>query len=424
MDDLTLTELMQKIESGDARVCVIGLGYVGQPLASALSEHFKVFGYDVNGKAASIPGVERLETVAGCDIYIICVPTPLDANKEPDLGAVRDACGKVVDVLVSGNFVILESTTYPGTTEEVVRPILEKSGLRAGGDFGLAYSPERIDPGNSRYNISNTPKIVGGLTEECTDIAAAFYGKIAEVYRVRDCRAAEAAKMVENVFRNVNIALANELALIFERMDIDTWEVIDAAATKPFGYMPFYPGPGVGGHCIPLDPYYLAYQAKKYGITAQFIRMSGEFNDYMPKHVVELAEMGLASKGKTLRGSKVAIFGLAYKPNISDTRESPAFKIIEELKAEGAEVLVHDPYVDSLEHGGRTYVSHSMEEAAEPSDCIILVTAHKQFSSLKTNPAPLVGKVVVDCKNILQPGEGYTYLGVGKPHDISGVDGR
>lgn len=250
------------------------------------------------------------EDLRRCDILIICVPTPLSEDRTPDLSYIKSACRTIAIVLHPGQFVILESTTYPGTTDEVVVPILEETGLVAGSDFGVAYSPERVDPGNKNFPIDRIPTVVGGITPECTEITGALYGSVMDqVVPVRDAATAEAVKMMENIFRNVNIALVNEMALIFERMGIDTWEVIDAAATKPYGFMPFYPGPGIGGHCIPLDPYYMSYRAKKYGFIPRFIETSGEINEFMKMHVINLAERGLHQVGRRLFGAKVAVMG-------------------------------------------------------------------------------------------------------------------
>jgi len=338
------------------------------------------------------------------------VPTPLREDKTPDLSYVKDAARTVGRILRRGQFVILESTTYPGTTEEVLIPILEEeSGLKVIEDFGVAYSPERIDPGNKRYKIENTPKVVGGLTPEFTELASMLYGSVIEkIVPVKDCKTAEAVKMLENVFRNVNIALVNELALIFEKMGIDIWEVIEAAKTKPYGFMAFYPGPGVGGHCIPVDPYYLSYRAKQFGIIPRFIETAGEINNYMPVHTVNLAETGLRKIGRKIRGAKVAVLGLAYKADISDTRESPAIKIIEELIERGAQVKVYDPYVKSVRTKFGTFrVTETLEDILKWSDCVIFVTDHSLFKEKMEEILKIFGetstkKVIVDSRNIFE----------------------
>ena len=310
-----MENLLNEIKEQSVTVGILGLGYVGLPLAMAFSKKFTVVGYDVNRNTVDLlqsgkshildvpeetinnfvnnsffPTDDPLE-LKKCNIIIICVPTPLTEERIPDLSYVKSASETVAGILNKSQFVILESTTYPGTTEEVVIPILEESGLKAGIDFGVAYSPERIDPGNKQFTVDEVPKVVGGMNDECTEIAAALYGSIiSEIVPVRDMRTAESVKMMENIFRNVNIALVNEMALIFERMGIDTWEVVDAAASKPYGFMPFYPGPGIGGHCIPLDPFYMSYKAKKYGFIPRFIETSGEINEFMKTHAVNLSE--------------------------------------------------------------------------------------------------------------------------------------
>jgi UDP-N-acetyl-D-glucosamine dehydrogenase len=315
---VSLKELYEKISNGSAKVGIIGLGYVGLPLAITISKKFQVIGYDnseelihllKNGKSPFIDvddsdltkhlykaftPTENGKDLGGCDFIIICVPTPLDFEKKPDLSYIKAACSTINKILKNGQFIILESTTYPGTTDDVIVPILEEGGLKAGLDFGLAYSPERVDPGNKTFVLHKIPKVVGGVNELCTDIAAVFYENIlcANIIKARNCKTAEASKIVENIFRDVNIALVNELSLVFEKMDINTWEVIEIASSKPFGFMPFYPGPGVGGHCIPLDPFYLSYEAKKYDFIPRFIELSAEINDFMPVHAANLVRRG------------------------------------------------------------------------------------------------------------------------------------
>jgi len=397
------TNLPQRIKEKSVIVGIVGLGYVGLPLAMAFSKKFKVVGYDTNDKNIEFlnQGKSYIEDIDNkkidtekfyptsdykelkrCDFIIITVPTPLKENKTPDLFYVRNATKMIGKILRKGHFVILESTTYPGTTEEILIPILEKeSGLKVIEDFGVAYSPERVDPGNKKYKIENTPKVVGSITPEFTEIVMMFYSTIIEkIVKVKDCKTAEAVKMVENVFRNVNIALVNELALIFENMGINIWDVINAAKTKPYGFMAFYPGPGVGGHCIPLDPYYISYRAKQFGIIPRFIETAGEINDYMPIHIVNLAEKGLKKISKKIRDTKVAVLGLSYKPDISDTRESPAIRIIEELIERDADIKVYDPHVKSIKTNfGEFYSEENIEEILKWAECIIFVTAHKLF---------------------------------------------
>ena len=428
-----LKELNRKLDNGSAVIGIVGLGYVGLPLAVTFSRRFKVIGYDVNpqkieslkqGRSyvedvpdttinhAKFHPTNKINELKEANFIIITVPTPLREDKTPDLSYVRDAARKVGGILQKGQFVILESTTYPGTTREVLVPILEQeSGLKVIYDFGVAYSPERVDPGNKKYTIENTPKVVGGLIPEFTDVATKLYQTvIKEVIPVTDCKTAEAVKMLENIFRNVNIALVNELALIFEKMGIDIWEVIEAAKTKPYGFMAFYPGPGIGGHCIPLDPYYLAYKAKQHGIIPRFIETSGEINDYMPIHTVNLAVSGLSRVGKNIYNANVAILGLAYKADISDTRESPARRIIEELVERGANVRVYDPHAKSiLTRAGMFNSEENLNELLDWADVIIITTDHKFFKEklgeiiTKTlNSSKYTTKVIIDGRNILK----------------------
>jgi UDP-N-acetyl-D-glucosamine dehydrogenase len=442
-----IKKLSRMIDEKSANIGIIGLGYVGLPLAIEFSKKFNVIGYDVNDSAVetltdgksyiqdipdsvitsqigrSFHPTTCSEELSKCDFIIICVPTPLTVENEPDLSYIKSSCQAILQVLRKGQFVILESTTYPGTTEEVILPILEESGLNIIEDFGLAYSPERIDPGNANYTVSNTPKVVGGINEECTEIALRLYGSIIEhVVPVQDAKTAEAVKIVENIFRNVNIALVNELSLIFEKMNIDTWEVIDAASTKPYGFMPFYPGPGIGGHCIPLDPFYMSYKAKKYGFIPRFIETSGEINNFMRIHAVNLVERGLKQVGKRVYGSNVAVMGLAYKKDISDTRESPAKKIIEELVNLGVNVKVYDPNSISIKTLIGTFHSEeSIESTLINCDCAVFVTDHSQFKELNIQETfkDMTSPVVVDCKNIFSNPSGLVYLGIGKNNQFN-----
>ena len=333
---------------------------------------------------------------------------PLKEDKNPDLSFIIESAKVISKYMREKQIIVLESTTYPGTTTEVLLPILEeKSGLKVIKDFGIAYSPERIDPGNIKYNIRNTPKIVGSIDDSLCDIVLLLYKSIVEdVIKVSNCETAEAVKILENVFRNVNIALINELAIIFKNMGINIWETIEAAKTKPYGFMPFYPGPGVGGHCIPLDPYYISYRAKQFGQIPRFIQTAGEINDFMPIYIVNLVQNGLDEINKKIRESKIAIFGLAYKPNIEDTRESPSIKIIEELKKRNAEVKVFDPvakYVNTK--FGIFYSNENIEEMIKWSDCIVFATAHDIFKENIVNYIGLIIKkyretVIVDTVNI------------------------
>jgi UDP-N-acetyl-D-glucosamine dehydrogenase len=378
---------------------IVGLGYVGLPLAVAFAEAGqRVVGVDTNPGRVNqlrtgesyiedIPS-ERLQAVASrieattraarlglCDAIIICVPTPLTANREPELGPLIGAAEAVADVLQAGQLVILESTTYPGTTRERVLPILEETGLVAGRDFQLAFSPERVDPGNETHHLGNTPKIIGGLTPACRDRAEAVYGLVCEsVVPVSTPEVAEMAKLLENIFRSVNIALVNELARLADRMEIDIREVIDAAATKPFGFMRFEPGPGMGGHCLPVDPFYLSWKARELDFATEFIELAGKVNQSQPYFCVEQAERALNDQGKAVNGAKVAVFGVAYKPGVGDIRESPALKIIDRLRALGAEIAYHDPYVPEL----RAFELRSVDlgHALDGADLALIVTAH------------------------------------------------
>jgi UDP-N-acetyl-D-glucosamine dehydrogenase len=424
-------DLKDKIQSKSARIAIIGLGYVGLPLAVEFSKKFQVIGFDVSSDAVAklksgksyiidIPDSEIKKMlkqkfkptsdpkrIKDADFIIICVPTPLEEDKTPDLSYIKSAAATISKVLKKGQFVILESTTFPGTTEDYLRFWLEEdSGLSSGLDFGLAFSPERVDPGNKKYQINNTPKVVGGLTDDDTDIAAQLYDQIVEVgvVPVKNCRTAEAVKLMENIFRHVNIALVNEMALVMEKMDIDIREIINAASTKPFGYMTFYPGPGVGGHCIPLDPFYLSFAARQKGIMPRFIELSGEINEYMKVHVVSLVEMELKNQGNQLRNSKIGILGLSYKKDINDTRESPAINIIEDLVERGAKVRVYDPYVNKVKTKVGDFSSvKTPEELFDKVHAIIIVTDHTVFKKLKYNEFSnkMQKKIIIDTRGII-----------------------
>lgn len=444
-----LNELTSKIQSGAARIGIIGLGYTGLPLSVAFAKKFSVIGYDISEKVVrrlaagsshimdvsdddlkhclgtSFHPTSDPNSLAECDFIVICVPTPLTPEKEPDLSYIKHACDDIAKILRKGQFIVLESTTYPGTTDEVVIPILEKkNGLKAGLEFGVAYSPERIDPGNRQYPIEKVPRVVGGIDEKCTEIAAELFRSIIEsVVKVRDSRTAEAVKMMENIFRNVNIALVNEMSLIFERMGINVWEVIDAAATKPYGFMPFYPGPGVGGHCIPLDPFYMSYAAKRYGFIPRFIETAGEINEFMKRHVVNLVEDGLKRIEKKMYEATVAVMGLAYKKNIDDSRETPSAKIIEELTNLGANVKVYDPYVKQIETCVGSFFSEpSIEDALRGADCAVFVVDHDVFKETGADRVTglMNSPLVIDCKNIFNHEVDHIhYLAIGKENTIN-----
>ena len=397
----------QKLRKKAAVIGVVGLGYVGLPLALAFSEAgFKVLGFDirqqnvdsVNEGKSYIGDVdsERLSAAVACkfleatteqsrlenvDVICVCVPTPLTKSKEPDLSYVRYESEEISKHLQPGQLIILESTTYPGTTRDVVLPILERSGLRAGRDFYLAYSPERVDPGTRNYNISNTPKVMGGIDPQSTRLAELLYGNIAEVVvPVSGPEVAEMSKIFENVFRSVNIALVNELAQLCEKMGISVWEVINTAATKPFGYMPFFPGPGVGGHCIPLDPYYLANKAREYDFHTRFIELAAQVNEQMPYYVASRISDALNAKGTSLNGAKVLVLGVTYKRDVGDLRESPSLKLVQILCEKGAILRYHDPYIESIQVGEGTLVSVSLtDELVSSVDCVIIGTDHSCY---------------------------------------------
>jgi UDP-N-acetyl-D-glucosamine dehydrogenase len=382
-------------------VGVIGLGYVGLPLAVAFAqEGCEVIALDVDSRkveairagesyiedvpderlAAVLENIHastRYADLTRADAVLICVPTPLSRNREPDLGPLIEATRALAEVLRADQLVVLESTTYPGTTRERVAPLLEESGLAAGRDFHLAFSPERVDPGRTDFTLRSTPKVLGGLTSACAERAEALYGLVCDhVLRVSSPEAAELTKLLENIFRSVNIALVNELAMLTDRMGIDIWEVVDAAATKPYGFMRFEPGPGMGGHCLPVDPFYLSWRAREFDMSTEFIELAGKVNQQMPYHCVAKAQRALNERGLSVKGARVAVIGVGYKPGVGDVRESPALKIIELLKELGAEVLYHDPHVPSLAEF--SFASTPLLEALADADLALIVTAHPE----------------------------------------------
>jgi UDP-N-acetyl-D-glucosamine dehydrogenase len=332
--------------------------------------------------AGRLQATSDFSRLAQMDAVIVCVPTPLRKTKDPDISYILAAVEQIVKFVGKGQLIVLESTTYPGTTREVVLPALEKKGLRVGRDFYLAFSPERVDPGNKRFSIRNTPKIVGGITTQCTTLARALYASVADrIVPVTSAECAEMVKLLENTFRAVNIGLVNEVALMCDKLKLDTWEVIAAAATKPFGFMPFYPGPGLGGHCIPLDPHYLSWKLKMLNFYSRFIELAGEINSQMPEHVVRKAADALNGAGKPVKGSQVLLLGAAYKKDISDMRESPALDVLELLKRKGARVDYHDPHVPSLRLGGETLKSVPLTKAAlKQADIVVITTDHSAFN--------------------------------------------
>ncbi len=424
-------QLLQKLTTRTARTGVVGLGYVGLPLAVEFGNAgFSVVGIDLDARKVGelTKGVSYIQDVpseavarlvqAGkltattdpaaartCDTINICVPTPLRKTKDPDLSYVVSAAEAIEAHLHPGMLVILESTTYPGTTEEVVQTILERTGLKAGQDFFLAFSPERVDPGNEKWNTKNVPKVVGGLTPDCSALAAALYtASIDRVVQVTSPKVAEMVKLLENTFRAINIGMVNELALMCDRLGISVWEVIDAAATKPFGFMPFYPGPGLGGHCIPIDPFYLSWKVKEVGFEARFIELAGQVNSAMPHHAVDKVCEALNEQGKAVKGANILIMGVAYKRDIDDVRESPALDVMALLLRKGAKLTYHDPFVPTIdgEHwtGGQHMSSVPYSDAAAAAaDCVVVLTDHKAFDY-----AAIVAsaKAVVDTRNAVK----------------------
>ncbi|MGA8027283.1 MAG: nucleotide sugar dehydrogenase [Bryobacteraceae bacterium] len=419
-------ELRERISNKTARVGVLGLGYVGLPLAVEFARAgFQVTGIDlVSRKVDQInrgesyirdvkdstfrPLVESGKLRATTDFSVIreldtidiCVPTPLRKTKDPDMSFVIAASDAIAEHMHPGLLVMLESTTYPGTTEELVLPKLRAGGLIVGEDFFLCFSPERVDPGNPKYQTSNIPKVVGGVTATCTEIGALFYQQALEtVVPVSSTRVAEMVKLLENTFRMINIGLVNELAMMCDRMGIDVWEVIDAAATKPFGFMPFYPGPGLGGHCIPIDPFYLSWKSKEAGMEARFIELAGYINGHMPEFVVEKIQNALNDASKPIRGSRIHVLGTAYKRDIDDVRESPALDIMLLLQRRGAVVTFSDPQVRSIQIDGVELEGEEMLPAIEAADCVVIVTDH---SGIDYGGVVERSKLIVDTRNALK----------------------
>lgn len=425
----TLDALLELIEKKTARIGVVGLGYVGLPLVLLFEEGgFPVLGFDVDANKTNALtrgesyirhiGVERIRKAFGnekveattdftrlgeCDAIIVCVPTPLGEHREPDLKYIRMTAEVIAKHLRRGQLIVLESTTYPGTTREELLPRLEASGMKCGVDFFLAFSPEREDPGNEHFNTKTIPKVVGGIDPESLRVAAATYASVIDrVVPVASAEVAESAKLLENIFRAVNIALVNEMKVVFERMGIDIWQVIEAAKTKPFGFMPFYPGPGLGGHCIPLDPFYLTWKAAEHGMWARFIELAGEINTSMPRYVVDRTVEAVNQAGKSIVGATVLVLGLSYKPDIDDDRESPSFELIELLQERGAKVSYCDPYVPVARRGrkhdlGLSSVPCTATEFAK-YDAVLVSTPHTQFK----DPALYANvKLAIDTRNII-----------------------
>ena len=426
-------QLIKLITDKAASVGVIGLGYVGLPLVVEFARNgFQAVGFEVDqskadrinagesyigdidsGTVKELVTDKRLRATVdfadlqACDAIIICVPTPLRKTKEPDISYIMAAAEQIKQRLRRGQLVILESTTYPGTTDEVLLPMFEETGLKLDEDFLLAFSPERVDPGNPQFQTHNIPKVVGGVTDDSTTVAAHLYAQIVkDVFAVSSARVAEAAKLLENTFRAVNIGMANEMARLCYALNIDTWEVIRAAATKPFGFMPFYPGPGIGGHCIPLDPHYLLWKARQHGFDSRFIGLAEEVNSRMPDHVVQLISDGLNNERKAMNGSRVLLLGVAYKKDIDDVRESPALSIIDRLRTKGADVRYHDPFVKQV-----SFDDAHTEGSSEPlqsvpltdgelkaSDCVVIVTDHSETDYQRVCQ---LASLIVDTRNAL-----------------------
>jgi UDP-N-acetyl-D-glucosamine dehydrogenase len=424
---LLFNPLKEKISQKEAKIGIIGLGYVGLPtLVHYADKGFKAVGFDLDktkikslrhnfsyindvsdndlirlSKQGLIEATDDLSRLSEVDVVFVCVPTPIDKYKQPNLNYVKSASESISQHITKNTLIVFESTTYPGTTEEIFKPALEEKGFIIGEDVFLAYSPERVDPGNQNYNLDNTPKVVGGLTETCTDLAALVIGNNA--YKVSSIKAAEMAKVYENSFRWINIAFANEMAMISQKMGIEINEVIDACATKPYGFMPFYPGPGVGGHCIPVDPYYLTYKAKEYGETTRMIELSGEINNKMPYEVVNRVQTILNDKRKSLKGSKLVVLGVAYKPNIGDVRESPILPLIKLLEEKDAQVTIVDENVKQFTYENNIYETKALnKELVKDADLIIVGTNHDSFDYDKIKTW---SNLILDTRNVVQNDE-------------------
>ena len=419
--------LKEKLKTKQAKIGIIGLGYVGLPLAVEFArEGFSVTGIDndpekvrqinkgksyitdvegsiVNNlvKSRKLKATTNYSVIKSMDSLSICVPTPLTKTKDPDISFIISATNAIKQYIRKGQLIILESTTYPGTTDEIIKPILEEGGLKVGKDFFLAFSPERIDPGNEQYGTNNIPKVVGGITNKCAKLASLLYGQIIDrIIPVSSTRVAEMVKLLENTFRSVNIALVNETAQMCERLGIDVWEVIEAARTKPFGYMAFYPGPGLGGHCIPVDPLFLSWVAKKTGFESRFINLADQVNSNMPQFVVNKVANALNSHKKCISGSRIHIFGVAYKKDVSDFRESPAFDILRKLKSKGAVLSYTDPYIKDVEFDGVSFKSRKPSNSfLNKIDCSVIVTDHSVFDY---DTIVKESKLIVDTRNALK----------------------
>ena len=427
-------QIKQKISDKTARIGVIGLGYVGLPLIVEFGlKDFPTIGFEVdqkkvdelnkgNSHIVDVPGenvqkvleAKKFEATTDfsklkdCDVIIICVPTPLRKTKDPDMSYILASGEQIKKYARKGQLVILESTTYPGTTDEVLQPMIEEAGLKLDEDFLLAFSPERVDPGNPQFQTHNITKVVGGVGKDSTEVAAQLYDEIVgEVHAVSSARVAEACKLWENTFRAINIGMANEMAKVCHALDIDTWEVVRAAATKPFGFMPFYPGPGIGGHCIPLDPHYLSWKARQHGFDSQFITLAEQVNSGMPKYVAGLVRDALNDNERSVKGAKILILGVAYKKDIDDMRESPALSVIDLLRSRGAEVVYHDAFVPEVtfDHaytigdGEPLYNQELTDDLLKSADCVVICTEH---SNVDYNRVCELSSVIVDTRNALK----------------------
>jgi len=419
--------LKEKIQNHSARIGIFGLGYVGLPLACEFAKAgFRVCGFEVderkvagilarrsyigditsselaplvkNGRLNATTDFSKLKSM---DVCIICVPTPLNKTKDPDISFIAESARQIVNHMHPHQLIVLESTTYPGTTRDFVLPLLSAGGLRVGKDFYLAFSPERIDPANRQYRLPNTPKVVGGVTKACTELTTLLYGQVVRrVVPVSSPEAAELVKLLENTFRAVNIGLVNEIALICDRLKLNVWEVIEAASTKPYGFMPFYPGPGLGGHCIPIDPHYLSWKMKSLNFSARFIELAGEINSHMPEFVLEKITRALNGEKKALNGSKVLLLGVAYKANVSDMRESPALDLLHLLQEQGAKVSYHDPHVPSVAIGALRLKSRPYSTGlVGKADAVVITTAHDAFK-----PAEILkhSRLLIDTRNLMR----------------------
>lgn len=428
-------QLLEKINATTAKIAIIGMGYVGVPLATCVAKlGFSVTGIDLNAKrvrqlnqgksyiaditdeelsalvnAGKIQAVEHFDVLSEMDVIIICVPTPLTKNREPDISYIRNASKEIAQRLRPGQLITLESTTYPGTTEEVLLPLLQESGLEVGKDFFIAHSPERVDPGNARYTTHNTNKVIGGYTEACREVASAFYRKsILEIISVSSPGCAEMVKVFENTFRAVNIALVNELALLCDKMGLNVWEVVDAASTKPFGMLTFWPGPGVGGHCIPIDPFYLTWKAHEYQFHTRFIELAGEINSNMPQFVREKMIRALGKQGKPLYGSNILMLGVSYKRDLGDWRQSPGLDLLHLLQNDEVNLRYHDPHVPEIEdmHGQKYQSIPLTEETLKAADCVVVITDHSAFDyHFITEYAPMVVDTRNACQHVLDKRE-------------------